>query len=570
MRRKAEIGTREQQTGRRSSRKESAPERVENAAQAMRDTSAHGTFRGYIPPQPTARSIPYADPRQQTTGSHYRTENGRGYYQPAPETPPRKSGGKKGVWKAVAVVAAVAVIAGAIIAGVRTSQNIAEKRRISDKISPYNQLYCPGVYVDGIHLGGMTPDQAMNSVQSQINQRHDAWKVQLVYQGNVVADINTDTLNMAVDQNQLIELMNEAWTHGHSGTAEERYAEMERLEKEPYMVYTAKPSGNTGEIDRLLTNIKAKIDRPVKDASLKEFNPDLPYPFVFNAEETGLSLEIEPVIQQLYQMVSTMQSGTVELIPEEIAPQVTQRELEKNYALRSSATTPIDKHSTDNRNNNIRRAFQPINGYILKPGKTFSFNDVVGERTLSNGFYTAIEYAYDEHVEGVGGGVCQASTTVYQAAVRAGLQILRRRPHSDSVSYTEYGKDATVYWYKGGKKIDLSFKNTTEQNIYITAQVLADPSNKKRLICKVNMYGQDLGNVKYELTSEIIETIPPVLMEPVYVSDKESAAKARDGYVVKSYRITYTDGVVTEKKELFQDEYKPKAERIYDPSRAKE
>ena len=123
-----------------------------------------------------------------------------------------------------------------------------------------------------------------------------------------------------------------------------------------------------------------------------------------------------------------MESGAVNLVPQRIDPAVRKADLMQKYMLRSYASTPIDKHSTEDRNNNIRRAFEFINGYRLEPGKTFSFNNVVGERTPENGFYPAIEYVYGEHVEGYGGGVCQASTTLYQAAVCAGLQILTQVP----------------------------------------------------------------------------------------------------------------------------------------------
>ena len=536
----------------------------------MHNTGAQGSLRGYVPQQRTNQGVPYAMPQQSRNNqtAPFETINGqRGFASGASAPLPKKKHG--GGWKIFAVILALMLIGGAAYAGIIISRDVAEKQRISEKVTPYNSLYCPGVYVDGIPLGGMTPEQALNSVQSQINQRNDAWKVQLVYDGNIVADITTDTLNMNVDQNAIYELLNEAWTHGHTGTEAERYAQMEALEQEPYRVYTARPSGDTGEITRLLNELKNRIDQPVQDASLAGFNPDLAYPFIFNREVIGRILNIEPIIQQLYQMVSTMESGTVELKPEEILPTVYQAELEKHYALRAFATTPIHHSSPENRNKNIQLAFSKFNGYTLKPGKTFSFNNVVGERSLKNGFLEAIEYAYDEHIVGVGGGVCQASTTLYQAAVCAGLQIVQRKPHSDEVTYTEYGKDATVYWYKGGKKIDLSFKNNTDGNIYICAQVLDDPTNKNRQICKVRIYGEDLGNVEYKLTTEIIETLPSALLEPVYVSEKDKAAKAKDGYVVKSYRVTYINGVQTEMKELDEDTYKPKPEKIYDPSRAK-
>ena len=213
--------------------------------------------------------------------------------------------------------------------------------------------------------------------------------------------------------------MNAAWQQGHLGNYEDRYRTMEELRQNPYHAYTATPSGDRSVIDGLLDSIKEGIDTPASDATVT-FDPSLSYPFIFTDEVYGLRLDTAPIKEELYKMVSEMRTGTVELKPETVYPRVLKEELEKHYALRSSAVTPISTSSEEERNNNIRRAFELINGSVLEPGASFSFNGVVGERTLANGFYPATEYVYNEHVEGVGGGVCQASTTLYQAAVMPG------------------------------------------------------------------------------------------------------------------------------------------------------
>ena len=461
-----------------SARRTEPPRRVQDAAGQMRNTGPQGTFRGYVP-QPTGnqRPVQYAVPPQNPGW------NGRRGAAMSPVPPKPKKKRKTGLIIFLTILA-LAGIAAAVVTGVRISKETAERQRISDKVSPYNGLFCPGVYVDGIALGGMTPEQAMNSVKSQIN---------------------------------------------------------------------------TGEIDRILENLKGQIDQPAQDATVVSFDPSRTYPFIFTTETTGLRLDIAPLKEQLYQMVSTMTSGTVEIKPEVLYPQVTEADLQQQYALLYSATTPISSKSNEDRNNNIRRCFEKITGYILQPG-----NNWVGARTAENGFYPAEEYINDEHVMGIGGGACQASTTVYQAAVCSGLQIVSRRPHSDAVSYTDYGKDATVYM--GGKQIDLVFKNNTDGPIYITADVVPDGTSKKRLMTKVSFWGRSLGNVRYSLETETVEILPS-LMDPVYVSDKDSASKAKDGYVVKSYRVTYIDGVEVNREMLFTDTYNPKPEKIYDPNR---
>ena len=573
---------------RRSGKSEPIPQRVENAAQYMHDSS--GLRRGYVPQAPGPGA--YMGNGQQNTGRHARngqaplypyqqqdygfqqqmTGAGRGYRvsSVSPEPQPKKKSGR-----ALLIVLALLLVAGLGTGGYFALKNYQRTKTVNDKVTPYDELFCPGVYVDGISLGGMTPEQAMNSVQSQIRQRHDAWNVQLLYNGNAVAQINADMLGLNVDPTQV---MNDAWRQGHTGDNEQRYEQMTKLEQEPYVAYTAKPDGNTGAIDETLAQLKSRIDKPAEDARMERFDPSQDYPFVMTDEVFGYRLDTEPLKNRLYQMLSTLESGSLELNPERIEPAVRKADLMKHYMLRSSVYTNIDRHSSENRNKNIQRAFDFINGYVLAPGQTFSFNGVVGERTEARGFLPAIEYVYGEHVEGFGGGVCQASTTLYQAAVCAGLQILKREPHSDSVSYADYGKDATVYWV-GKRKIDFSFKNDTDEPIYIVASVQRDPGNKKRQIAKVSMYGQDMGDMRYELESEIIETLPAPF-EPEYVKDtngtyvtykdqQQSVSKAKEGYIVNSYRIAYSGSIPTEKKLLYTDTYEPKAERIYVGTRSR-
>ena len=141
-------------------------------------------------------------------------------------------------------------------------------------------------------------------------------------------------------------------------------------------------------------------------------------------------------------------------------------------------------------------AFERINGKMLAAGETFSFNTIVGKRTKANGFYQAIEYAYGDQRMGYGGGVCQASTTMYLAAAKANMTILKREPHSDAVGYTDYGKDATV----SDNRIDFKFRNDTGSTIFIVATVMKDSRyDKSNKVCVVSIYGESLGTgVKYE------------------------------------------------------------------------
>lgn len=251
---------------------------------------------------------------------------------------------------------------------------------------------------------------------------------------------------------------------------------------------------------------------------------------------------------------------------------MTVEELSLNYELRYRAITPISSASTEDRTDNIRIAFSKINGTVVRDGYKFSFNSIVGRRSLANGFHAAVEYVNGVESQGIGGGVCQASTTVYLAAVQSGMKITKRVPHSMAVSYTSLGMDATVTDTKG-HEIDFTFQNNSGAPIYITAHVISSPTNKKNLYCEVRIYGKSLGNIRYELFAQTVETLPKP-EEPITVKDKDAeyvtytdqkktVSKGRDGYVVESYLITYENNVEKSRKLLYTDTYPSRADTVY-------
>lgn len=532
---------------------------------------------GWIPPaaQPHQPQEAWGYSQSQYRGMQPQQEpwQGRNGYMPPPQPPPqqpsRSSGGGKPpkgpLFRVLMVLACVALVAALCVGGYYGMQEYS----LRQYVAAYDQAYCQGVYVDGIHLGGMTQQQAYEAVSEKARQRSDAWSVRLTYQGQLVVEITADQLGMTVDVTAPLQ---QAWSRGHTGSVHQRRDDMEALLQTPYEGYTALPGGDTSVVDYLLEEIGRKVYRAPQDAAITEFDPQKSNPFTFQSEVNGLRLNTAPIKERIYQMVSTLESGEIEIVPDTIAPDVTVAQLQQLVALRATATTDISSRSEEGRNNNIRWAFQLISGYVLQPGATFSFNSVVGERTLDNGFFEADEYAYNETVRGVGGGVCQASTTVYQAAVKAGMQIVKREPHSKEVGYCTYGMDATVYW-SSNRRIDLSFKNTTEHPIYLVAAVQSDPANRKKLICKVSIYGESLGNVTYGMETRTVQVLDPPT-EPerrkdtshtyvTYKDEEKQVSSAKEGYVVESYRVTYVDGVETDRTLLYTDTYKARAAVIY-------
>lgn len=131
-------------------------------------------------------------------------------------------------------------------------------------------------------------------------------------------------------------------------------------------------------------------------------------------------------------------------------------------------TELLDKE--DGRIANIKLACEAINGKILAPNEVFSFNDVVGERTEERGYREATIILHDERERGIGGGICQVSSTLYNAAVNVGFEITERTEHTKDIGYIELGKDATV-----SEVIDLKFVN----NLPTPAKIQAACDNEK-------------------------------------------------------------------------------------------
>ena len=138
----------------------------------------------------------------------------------------------------------------------------------------------------------------------------------------------------------------------------------------------------------------------------------------------------------------------------------------KNLQLISTSETPLYEKNTD-RVNNIKLAAKSVNNIIIVPGQEFSFNKIVGERTKIKGYREAPilikTTGGTKKGVGVGGGVCQVSSTIYKAAKNAKLEILERHAHSKKVFYTQIGDDATVAY----PSTDLRFKNNRENDVEV-------------------------------------------------------------------------------------------------------
>lgn len=513
------------------------------------------TGRGWSQPYPQAQN-----PQNPWQGGYAPAAwNGTGYSpvgdgQPPRQAPPRR---RTGLLK---LIAAAGVLTAAIVLVVALFLRENQIKAIQAEVAAYNDRYCQGVYVDGIHLGGMTKAEALEVVQRNAQQKCDEWHVWLqTSDGEIAGEINSEHLGLTV---HVEDALDAAWQQGHTGAdVYTRKAAMDALLETPYSGSTALPGSSTDAVETILNEIAAGYYVAAVDATCT-FDPAKTNPFEITDHSYGRWLDVQSIKEKVYDMVSRMESGTIQIEPTVLYPSITREDWAQRTALIASAYTKISTTSEEGRNKNIERACDLINGTVIQPGETFSFNTVVGARSAANGFYQAIEYAYSKEKVGYGGGVCQVSSTIYWAAVRANMEIVKREQHALKVGYTQFGFDATVNY--DGRKIDFVFRNTTGSPVYIITKVVKRPAvDKSHYLVLCELYGVPLETgVTYDIVATTKEIpIPEATVVPdktaqyvVYTDDTYTVA-GKVGYEVDSYRVKYVDGAEVERTFMYHDTY---------------
>lgn len=242
----------------------------------------------------------------------------------------------------------------------------------------------------------------------------------------------------------------------------------------------------------------------------------------------GRSIDKEasaPLLQQVHE------GGQKVQIPiQTTPPEKTQAMLKEKLFSSTLATYSTTFGAGGNRGSNVSNAASRINGTVIAPGGTFSFNDTVGKRTIANGFKTAPEYLNGQTVDGIGGGTCQVSTTLYSAVLYSGLKIAVRSNHSMSVGYVPLGQDATVT--DGGT--DFKFKNNTDYPVKVVA-------------------GTNGGTLTVSIVGT--QSDPPKTVKLSHQTVSSTAA----GTSVRSTRTFLQNGEVVETESLGTSFYKPHA-----------
>ena len=410
------------------------------------------------------------------------------------------------------------------------------------------QTFYDGTSVDGVNVSGMTLQQALKYWEQEVEPAYR--------QAAAVLDdgtqVTAEQLGYASNYAQVLSI---AWNAGRSGSLVERYRHIEAASAQPTAYEVNRTLYDDALVRQYAADVAAQIDTQPQDARLKMFNTET-YSFEFEPEQSGRVLDQDALTADVEAALSAG-GGSVNLQIETIAPEVTQENVAAQYGMISYAVTNASS-SSSNRLSNIRLVLSMINGICLEPGESFSFNQTVGQRTTERGFKTATAYSSGKVTEEVGGGICQVSTTLFNAVVKADLKVDERHSHSLTVSYVDLGKDAAVDW---GNK-DLRFTNTSSDRVYICCYLTEDKRVRVGVFGKlledgvsITLEGVKTGTIDYNTEYQMNFTL--------FTGQTRVTQNGKKGYTATTYKIWWdANGNELRRSELCKSTYQATPEII--------
>lgn len=344
-------------------------------------------------------------------------------------------------------------ILGVVIAAVMAASGVGTY--YYNYMKDWNTHIYPGVLVQGINLSGTTKGQAINLMKQKFSNDLNSKSIVIEADGKEY----TMSYSKINPQYNIEDTVNQAFAYGKDSDPISKY----RLIKEPKTVnYKLKVSYDTKPLQALINQVGSEVDRDAVNSTINLSNG-----FNVIPEKNGKKLDRSKLLKELEDELNKneAQKIVIDAPIQETKARVTQETLKNINTKIGSFSTNFGSISSPQRANNITIAAKSIDGTLLLPGEIFSFNNVVGERTAQKGYEAAPVIIGDKLESGLGGGICQVSTTLYNATLSAGIPSVERTKHSMPVHYVAQGMDATVSY----GSIDYKFKNTFNYPIYIQA-----------------------------------------------------------------------------------------------------
>ncbi len=400
----------------------------------------------------------------------------------------------------------------------------------------------PNIYVGSTNVGGMTLDEARGACASFVDSVNAA-SVTFTCGENTVT-VPLSDIGVSTDANRVVQT---AYNYGRKGNVLKRFKEKKDLEnggsKELELNFSL-----SGDAYTNLENVFAGFNVEPTSASIQMVDGS----FQIQPEAVGIAVDNQASIEQFQNIINTASDFSnlnMELVHTEAEPEVTSDAL-------NGVTDKLGEYTTTysgdaGRMANVENACNFINGTLVLPGEEFDTDATIRPYTEENGYHYAAEYSNGQVVQGLGGGVCQVSTTLYNAVLYAELEVTQRANHSLTVGYVQLAQDAAI----SGDVKNFKFRNNTDTPIYIAGAC----ENGEITFA---LFGKETRpeNRTLEFESVLVDTISPG--EPIVDVDESMepgsrvvTQKAHTGYVAELWKHIYVDGQLTDSVKINTSQY---------------
>ena len=409
-----------------------------------------------------------------------------------------------------------------------------------------------GVLIEGTDVSGMTFEEAAKVAEGYAEKFKDVSFTLRVPDGRSVEAKGSDLGLLSGDT----EVVQRAMRYGKTGNPLERYLAVKRSEAGKTADFPLSLRADYTKVNSYVESIAPSLKTEVKDNDLKRENGQ----FVFIEGTPGVTVDPAQSAATIVDYIAHSWDGSnasIDLVTTVVQPK---GDAEKLKAVKDVLGTYTTNYygSTVGRRNNIQVGTKNVSGKLMYPGDTLSVSTAMQKRTVENGYMEASAYENGATVDALGGGICQVSTTLYNAVIRAELEVVERSPHSMTVSYVEPSMDAAI---SDGIK-DFVFRNSSDYPIYIEG--VAGESS-----VTFTVFGHETrpANRKVDFESQILETVEPDNVFrangdlPVGTVSKVSGAHT--GYTAQLLKIVTVDGVEQSRTVFNKSKYRA-TENIYD------
>lgn len=415
-------------------------------------------------------------------------------------------------------------VAAAVVFGMSASADAKNEDKIAD-----------GVYIGSINVGGMTANEAAEAIDDYVDSVNDA--VFTLSAGNKSVEVEAADLGVSFSNMNVVQ---EAMDVCRRGSLIKRYRDMKDLEQGDKVIDMVLDVDEAAVAEMLMEKTEELDQKAVDNGLIRENGK-----FQFIEGEQGIEVNVADSVDVISEYIKGW-DGTdaqIKLVAEIVEPRGDKEELTDIQDLLGGYDTNYNS-STQNRCDNISMAADMINGTLLYPGDEFSVYEAIGPLDKSNGYKLAGAYENGQTVEAYGGGVCQVSTTLYNAVILAELEITERANHSMIVTYVKPSMDAAI----AGDYKDLKFVNNLDTPIYLEGYTVG-----KNLY--FNIYGKETrpSNRKVSYESEVVSQQDPGTQ---FVATGDPAGYIgtvqgkHTGYVARLWKVVTVDGA-EESREIF-------------------